>query len=99
MVWGCFSWLGLRYYIPDDSVRPTLWKQFGEGLFQFQHDNAPVHKARYMQKWFVEISVEGLGCRALTSTPSNIFGMNWNADCELGLIAQHQCPTSLMLLY
>ncbi len=24
--------------------------------------------------------------RALTSTPSNIFGMNWNADCESDLI-------------
>jgi hypothetical protein len=27
--------------------------------------------------------------RALISNPSNIFGMNWNA--ETGLIAQHQC--------
>ena len=37
---------------------PTLWQQFGEGPFLFQHDNAPVHKARSIQKWFVEISVE-----------------------------------------
>ena len=36
--------------------------------------------------------------RALPSTPSNTFGINWNADCEPGLIAQHQCPTSLMLV-
>jgi hypothetical protein len=36
--------------------------------------------------------------RALTSIPSNIFGMNWNADCEPGLIAQHPCRTSLMLM-
>ena len=28
--------------ILDDSVLPTLWQQFGEGLFLFQHDNAPV---------------------------------------------------------
>jgi hypothetical protein len=27
----------------------------------------------------------------LNSSPSNTFGMNWNADCEPGLIAQHQC--------
>ena len=26
--------------------------------------------------------------RSLTSTPSNTFGMNWNADCKPGLIAQ-----------
>jgi hypothetical protein len=37
--------------------------------------------------------------RALTSTPVNTFGINWNADCEPGLIAQHQGPTSLMLLW
>ena len=32
--------------------------------------------------------------RALTS-----FGMNWNTDCEPGLVAQHQCPTSRMLFW
>jgi hypothetical protein len=37
--------------------------------------------------------------RDLTSTPSDTFGINWNADCEPGLITQHQCPTSLMLLW
>ena len=37
--------------------------------------------------------------RALTSTSSNIFGMNWNADSEPGLIAKHHCPTSVMLLW
>ena len=36
--------------------------------------------------------------RALTSTPLNTFGMNWNTDCEPGLIAKHQCLTSLMLV-
>ena len=45
-------------YILDDFVLPTLWQQFGEGLFLFQHDNTPVHKARSIQKWFVKISVE-----------------------------------------
>ena len=46
--------------ILDDSVLPTLWQQFGEGPFVFQHDNAPVHKVRSIQKWFVEICVEEL---------------------------------------
>lgn len=27
--------------------------------------------------------------RAMTSTPMNIFGMNWNGDCEAGLLVQH----------
>ena len=109
MVWGCFSWFWLGPLVPvnghfkatayseilDDSVLPTLWQQFWEGLFLFQHDNAPVHKAKSIHKWFVEICVwmnlTGLH-RALTSTPSNTFGMNWNANCETALIAHHQCP-------
>uniref|UniRef100_A0A0E9W3S7 Tc1-like transposase DDE domain-containing protein n=1 Tax=Anguilla anguilla TaxID=7936 RepID=A0A0E9W3S7_ANGAN len=27
------------------ELYPTFWQQFGEGLFLFQHDNTPVHKA------------------------------------------------------
>jgi hypothetical protein len=48
--------------ILDDSVLPTLWQQFGEVHFLFhdKHDNAPVHKAMSIQKWFVEICVEKL---------------------------------------
>ena len=46
--------------ILDDSVLPTLWQQFGEGPFLFQHDNVPMHKARSIQKRFVEIGVEEL---------------------------------------
>jgi hypothetical protein len=37
--------------------------------------------------------------RALTSTPSNTFGMNWNADCKPSLITQQQRPTSQMLMW
>ena len=36
----------------DNSVFATLWQQFGESPFLFQHDNVPVHKARSVQKWF-----------------------------------------------
>ena len=74
IVWGCFSWFRLGPLVPvkgnlnvkayndilDNSVLPTLWLQFGEGLFLFQHVNAPVHKARSIKKWFVEIVVEEL---------------------------------------
>ena len=35
---------------------PTLW----QGPFLFQHDNAPMHIARSIHKWFFEINVEEL---------------------------------------
>ena len=74
MVWGCFLWFGLGPLVPvkvnlnttayndilDNSVLPSFWQQFGEGLFLFPHDNAPVHKARSIQKLFVGIRVEEL---------------------------------------
>jgi hypothetical protein len=37
-----------------------LWQLFGQGPFLFQHHNAPVPKARSIQKRFVEIGVEEL---------------------------------------
>jgi hypothetical protein len=79
--------------ILDNSVIPTLWQQFGEGPFLFQLDNAHVHKASLYRNGllrFVWKNLTGLH-RALTSTLSNTFGMNWNTDCKPGLISQHQC--------
>jgi hypothetical protein len=55
-----------------------------------------MHKARSIQKLFVEIGVEELGWPA-QNPDLNPIGMNWNAKCEPSVIAQHQCPTSLML--
>ena len=43
----------LCFQLCGNSLRKAL-------PFLFQHDNTPVHKARSIQKWFVEISVEEL---------------------------------------
>ena len=62
--------------ILDDSVLTTLWQQFWEGPFLFQHDNATVHKARSIQKWFAEIGVEELDWHA-QSPDLNPFKHLW----------------------
>ena len=71
---GCFSGVALGPLVPvkgtleasayqdilDNFRIPSLWEQLGDDLFLFQHDCAPVHKARSMKKCMNEFGVEEL---------------------------------------
>ena len=79
--------------ILDDSVLPTLWQKFGEGLILFQHDNAPVYKVRSIQKWLVEIGVEELEWPSQRPNLNPIKNL-WD-ELECRLQGRPYRPTSL----
>ena len=79
--------------IVDYSVLPTLWQQFGESPFLFQHDNGPVHKSRSIQKWFVEIFMEELDWPAQKPDLNPIKHL-WD-ELEHRLRARPNRPTSV----
>ena len=69
--------------ILHDSLLPTLWQRFGEGPFLFQHDNSPLHKARSIQVWLVEIGVEELDWPAQSPDLKPIENLWDELECRL----------------
>ena len=72
---------------------PTLWEQFGDGPFLFQHDCAPVHKAKSIMTWIREFCVDELDWPA-KSPDLNPMEHLWN-ELEWRLRARPSHPTSV----
>ena len=111
MVWGCFSGAGLGPLVPvkgtlsssayqemlDNSMLPTLWEQFGDGPFLFQHDCTPEHKSRSKKILMREFGVDELDWRAGQSnspTDLNQIETLWDG-LEWRLRARPSHPTSV----
>ena len=73
------------------SMLPTVWEQFGVGSFLFQHDCAPVHKARFIKTWLREFGVDELDWPAHTA---DLIEHLWD-ELEQRLRARPSRPTSV----
>ncbi|KAI4898858.1 hypothetical protein NFI96_004520 [Prochilodus magdalenae] len=107
MVWGCGSGVGLGPLVPvrgtlnastyqgilDNSMLPTLWEQFGDGPFLFQHDRTPVHRASSIKTWMSESGVEELDWPAQSPALHPIEHL-WD-ELERRLRARPSHPTSV----
>ena len=96
MVWGCFSGFGFGPFasltgnvnataykdILDNYMLPTLWQQFGEGPCSSSVTKPLCTKQGPQRHGLTSVVWRNSIClhRALTSSPLNDFGMNWNVE-------------------
>ncbi|KAK3557283.1 hypothetical protein QTP70_026274, partial [Hemibagrus guttatus] len=79
--------------ILDNFMLPTLWEQFGDDPFLFQHDCTPVTKARSIKTWMREFGVEELDWTA-QNPDLNPIEHFWD-ELEQRLRARPSRPTSV----
>lgn len=70
MIWGCISWHGVgtlckvtavKYQeILENNLWPVLARHFSDGMYRFQDDDAPVHRARIIEEYKRDKSINSL---------------------------------------
>ncbi|GFT94836.1 DDE_3 domain-containing protein [Nephila pilipes] len=63
--------------ILDNSELLTLSEPFGEGLFLFQMDDAPIHTTRQTQRRFIDMGIKELGWPS-RGPDVNLIGYQWD---------------------
>ena len=89
MVWSCLGPLVIvegkldrwgYVDILEKHLLPYIQQNFKSKGYNFQQDNAPIHRAKDVTDWINQNNIKMLSnCHPnrLTLIPSNIYGMNW----------------------
>ncbi|GFU49553.1 transposable element Tcb1 transposase [Trichonephila clavipes] len=97
MVWGCMSSHGVgRLHIVSGTVKamnyieilqnklqPTAKDVLGNQSWIFQDDNAPCHRAKVVQKWLEDHTVNRMNCPGQSPDLNPIESLWFKIVCEI----------------